>query len=144
MQPSHYPERVLKRLRGAADNRWQDSQHLDAGEVSRYRVLNGYPCIEESPAVVPPGFAAVLTFRAVLRVLHDPTLDLPFGRNLHASQSLTWQYPLTADTQVHTTSRVTNVVSRPSALFFDVCTETRDHRGYLCCAGTSTQALRHV
>jgi hypothetical protein len=143
MLQSHSPERVVERLRGAAGLRWQDSQHVDAREVSHYRALNGYPNVEDPTGAVPPGFAAVLTFRAVLRVLHDPALDIPFGRNVHASQSLSWQYPLTAATRVHTTSRVTNVIQRPSALFFDVCTETRNDRGDLCCAGTSTQALRH-
>ncbi|MEU8251025.1 hypothetical protein [Nonomuraea sp. NPDC048916] len=92
---------------------------------------------------VVPGLAAALTMRAVLGVLHDHRLDLPFDHNVHAAQSLTWHAPITVGASIETRAWIGRVKEGARAVFFDVETESLTEDGQMCLRGTSTQALRH-
>lgn len=92
---------------------------------------------------VPPSLAAALTMRAVLGVLHDRRLDLPFDHNVHAAQSLAWHAPITVGASIETRAWIGRIKEGARALFFDVETESITEDGRICLRGTSTQALRH-
>ncbi|MER6827343.1 hypothetical protein ABT352_15275 [Streptosporangium sp. NPDC000563] len=92
---------------------------------------------------VPPGLAVALTMRAVLGVLHDHRLDLPFDHNVHAAQSLTWHAPIAVGASIETRAWIGRIKEGARAVFFDVETESFTEDGRMCLRGTSTQALRH-
>lgn len=130
---------LTSRLASAEGREWIDDQEVDADEVRAYADLHGY---EANVGVVPPGYAAVLTMRAVLEVLHDAELDLPFDRNVHAAQDLEWVAPMRCGTRVRTRARVGNVKPRGRAVFFDVITVTTCADDVVV-RGIATQAVRH-
>lgn len=134
-------EAIAARISASGERRWTDQQVIEATEVAAFRELHGYDQ-EGSADIAPPGFAAILVQRAVLHVLHDPELDLPFDRNLHAAQALEWVGILRTGTPLTTTARVENVRPRDRAVFFDVRTVTTDDSGEVL-RGVATEAVRH-
>ncbi len=132
---------VTSRLEAARGARWVDEQVVEPGEARRYASLHGYE--EELLDVAPPGYGAALVMRAVLKVLHDDRLALPFDRNVHAAQSLTWSAPLPLGARLVTEARVQRVRHRERAVFFEVETVSTDATGTPCMTGISTHAVRH-
>jgi acyl dehydratase len=136
------PDGLVARLEAAAHRSWVDEQVVDPVVAVDYAKLHRYAV--DTVDVAPPGLGAALTMRAVLRVLHDDALDLPFDRNVHASQQLEWPTPLRLGSVLSTTARIDNVRARGRAVFFDVRTETTDENGDVCLRGVATQAVRHA
>ena len=64
-----------------------DAAHFDA-EVARAR---GYRDV-----IAPPTFAVVISQRAELALMGDPTSGIDFGRVVHGEQSFTHHRPMTA------------------------------------------------
>jgi hypothetical protein len=133
------PSDVATRLESAARREWIDVQLINGDEVRAYAQLHGYDAdIDE----VPLGYGAVLTMRAVLNVLHDADLALPFDRNVHAAQEIEWVAPMRLGTTVQTRATVGNVNCRERAVFFDVVTVTTNGDDVIL-RGVATQAVRH-
>ncbi|MEU3168452.1 hypothetical protein [Streptosporangium sp. NPDC006930] len=122
---------------GLADVGDHDGEdRADVGDRGREDLTGG---IRE----VPPGLSVALTMRAVLGVLHDHRLDLPFDHNVHAAQALTWHAPITVGASIETRAWIGRIKEGARAVFFDVETESFTEDGRMCLRGTSTQALRH-
>lgn len=134
---------LVGRISACADREWIDRHVIEESEAAAFAELHGYEATTLSDGIVPPGFAAVVVQRAVLAVLHDSELALPFDRNLHAAQSLEWHAPLRVGAQLTTSARVENLRPRERAVFFDVRTVTTDERGAVL-LGVGTQAVRHA
>ena len=130
---------LATRVESAAGREWIDVQLIDPDEVRAYAQLHGYQAHSED---VPLGYGALLTMRAVLTLLHDTDLDLPFDRNVHAAQDLEWVSPMRRGTKVRTRATVGNVKRGARALFFDVFTVTTDADDEVL-RGVATQAVRH-
>jgi hypothetical protein len=120
---------------------WKRRETVLADEVAALAALYG-AIGRRSNSLVSPGYAAALTMRAVLDVMHDDRLALPFDHNVHASQEIEWYATLEVGTDVTTRASVGDVWERARVVFFDVLTETWCG-DQLCLSGTSTQALRH-
>ena len=135
---------MVTRLVAVSGVRWtdeQDEQVVDPEEARRYSPLQGYE--REISEVAPPGYSAALVMRAVLMVLHDVRLALPFDRNVHAAQALDWIRPLRVGERLTTQAWVESVRLRERAVFFDVATISTDDAGDRCLTGVSTHAVRH-
>ncbi|WP_341716321.1 hypothetical protein QQG74_20165 [Micromonospora sp. FIMYZ51] len=133
----------LVRLRGRR-GLWRTYETIDPAGVLGHADLDGTPVDRlEGSGDVSPALAAALTMRAVLTVLHDRRLDLPFDHNVHASQALAWHAPVTLGASIETRAWIGRVKSTTRAVFFDVETESRTRDGQLWLSGTSTHALRH-
>lgn len=130
---------LATRVESAAGREWIDVQLIDPDEVRAYAQLHGYRAHSDD---VPLGYGALLTMRAVLNVLHDADLALPFDRNVHAAQDLEWVAPMREGTKVRTRATVGNVKRGERALFFDVVTVTTDADDVVL-RGVATQAVRH-
>lgn len=77
-----------------------DPAHFDA-EVARAR---GYRDV-----IAPPTFAVVISQRAELALMMDPTSGIDFGRVVHGEQSFTHHRPLTAGDEVVGTFHVDGI-----------------------------------
>lgn len=137
------PEALVCRLVALQhDVEWTDEQLVDPEESAAYGRLHGY----DDTAFVdtaPVGYGAALTFRAILAVLHDGRLALPFDRNLHAAQEMEWLAPLRIGTTLRTRVHIDSVRAASRAVFFDVVSESTDNQGQVCLRGRATQAVRH-
>ncbi|MET8311345.1 hypothetical protein [Micromonospora sp. NPDC005173] len=133
---------------------WRTHEIIEPASVFGHTRLSGVPA--DRPDVsdprgegfidaqdVLPSLAAALTMRAVLGVLHDHRLDLPFDHNVHAAQSLAWHAPITVGASIETRAWIGGIKEGARAVFFDVETESLTEDGQMCLRGTSTQALRH-
>lgn len=127
------------RLRQSRRREWIDVQVVDPVESRAYAELHGYG---PEHTDVPPGYGATLTMRAVLLVLHDRELDLPFDRNVHAAQDLEWVSEMRLGETLRTVATISNVKVRERAVFFDVATVTQ-RGGHTVLRGVATQAVRH-
>ena len=92
--------------------------------------------------VAPAAFGAVYTMHAVLAVLHDPILDVPFAWNLHAGQLLNFGEPVCAGDLLTTIVTLQNVAPKPPNLFYALGTRTTNAEGAICATGTSTHVVR--
>ncbi|MDF1704922.1 MAG: MaoC family dehydratase N-terminal domain-containing protein [Aeromicrobium sp.] len=128
------------RLAAAHRREWVDVQVVDPAEARAYAELHGYG---PDVAHVPPGYGAALTMRAVLLVLHDQELALPFDRNVHAAQDLEWMRTMRPGETLRTVASVTEIKVRERAVFFDVVTRTDGGDGPVL-RGVATQAVRHA
>ncbi|BCJ67994.1 hypothetical protein [Polymorphospora rubra] len=133
---------------------WRTHDVITLASASGHARLSGVPPIRadkadpggEGPVAgqeVLPSLAAALTMRAVLGVLHDHRLDLPFDHNVHAAQSLAWHAAVTVGASIETRAWIGRIREATRAVFFDVETESVTEDGRTCLRGTSTQALRH-
>ena len=133
---------------------WRTHEIVESADVLGHTRLSGVPAaapdagdrrgdgLTETQDVLP-SLAAALTMRAVLEVLHDPRLDLPFDHNVHAAQALAWHAPVTVGASIETRAWIGRIKEGARAVFFDVETESRTEDGQMWLRGTSTQALRH-
>ena len=139
---NHGPAAIAERLSAASNRAWVDVRQLDPATCFAYARLHRYP--EYEGEIAPPGLGAAVTMSAVLAVLHDDELDIPFDRNVHAAQNLEWLEPLRLRSTLTTEARVDRVRVRERAVFFDVVTSTANEDGQECLRGRATQAVRHV
>jgi acyl dehydratase len=92
--------------------------------------------------VAPPMFAVVYAGRALPSALFDPDVGIDFARMLHAGQEFEWGPLVVAGDEISTVISVRDISERGGMGFYELVTESRNHRDEMVCTGIWRQIVR--